>query len=79
MVAVCIVLRNPNMSAEGAMVAMIFAREGARPEMTPIWIPRDPNYSKRKRQEEEYQVSAALMAESKEGKERRTLAKPARA
>jgi hypothetical protein len=30
------------MSAEGAMTEMMRAREGARPERTPIWIPSDP-------------------------------------
>ena len=34
--------RKPKMSAEGAMTAIIFARDGARPERTPIWIPSEP-------------------------------------
>jgi hypothetical protein len=38
--------RKPKMSAEGAMTAMIFARDGARPDRTPIWIPSEPKLAK---------------------------------
>ena len=41
--AVCIVEIKPQNNAEGASLAMVLAREGARADSTPIWIPRDPN------------------------------------
>jgi hypothetical protein len=34
------------MSAEGPMTEMILPLEGARPEMTPIWIPNEPILAK---------------------------------
>ena len=44
-VAVWQVDRKPKMSAEGPMTEIIFARDGARPEMTPIWMPRLPMFA----------------------------------
>ena len=33
---------KPQIIAESAMRAMIFARDGARADSTPIWIPSEP-------------------------------------
>ena len=45
MPAVCIVEMKPQIMAEPAMRAMIFARDGASAESTPIWMPSEPRFA----------------------------------